>query len=79
MKKLQKGDLISVVICDWNNVVYVSFANISDTQAVDIYFSRLVIEDSIMKIEGARGSELIYAALSKSSNAKWLVMEAVYD
>lgn len=78
MRKLQKGDLISVVICDWNNVVCVSFIDISDTQAMDIYFSRLVIEDDTMKIEGARGSGLIYASLLKSSNARWFVDEVIY-
>lgn len=78
MRKLQKGDLISLVICEWVNVVFVTFMNISDTQTVDIYFSRLVIEDNSMKIEGVRGSGPIYVSLLKSSNARWFVDEVIY-
>lgn len=78
MRKLQKGDLISVVICDWCGVVCVSFVDVSDAQYTDIYFSRLVIEDNSMKIEGVRGSGPIYVSLLKSSNARWFVDEVIY-
>lgn len=77
MRKLQKGDAICVVICDWNNLIY-ACTDSPDIPAVEIKFSRLVIEDDQMKIEGARGSGLIYASLIKISNARWLVDEVFY-
>lgn len=77
MKKLQKGDTLSIIIYDWHNLISACVDN-QDTSILEIKFSRLVIEDDTMKIEGACGSGLIYASLLKSSNARWFVDEVIY-
>lgn len=78
MKKLQKRDVVSIIIHDWLNLVSVCIAENPDVPFVEIVFSRLVIEDDKMTIEGTRGSGPIFASLSKISNGRWVVDEAIY-
>lgn len=77
MRTLQKGDTLSIVIYDWHNLIY-ACVDSSGIPTVEIKFSRLVIEDNKMKIEGAGDSGFIYASLLKISNARWFVDEIIY-
>lgn len=78
MKRLQNGDTISIVICDWNNFISACLLDNLYKPVIEIKFSRLVIEDDKMTIEGSIGSDLIYTSLTKISNARWLVNEIIY-
>lgn len=78
MRKLQKGDVVAVIIYDWINLICAYPVDNPDSPVIEIKFSRLVVEDGQMKIEGAQGSDLIYMSLAKIPNARWVVDEVVY-